>query len=94
MEAYKEVFAGQNLYAVLGVDKAAPAEAIKKAYFKKALIWVRRDRGRATRGEGALGCPLRTAWEGKTRRRGRGVRVRPLSVRSGRPCRARRNPPV
>jgi hypothetical protein len=39
--AVKLTFPGLGLYEILGVDKAATAEQIKKAYFKKALQWVR-----------------------------------------------------
>jgi len=40
MDSFKQLYAGQCLYAVLNVDKAADAAQIKKAYFKKALQWV------------------------------------------------------
>lgn len=40
MQAYKEAFADADVYAVLGVDRAATPAQIKKAYFKKALQWV------------------------------------------------------
>jgi len=54
MQAYKEAFADADVYAVLGVDRAATPAQIKKAYFKKALQWVSAARHSATgRGEGA-----------------------------------------
>lgn len=40
----KEIFgASTSLYDVLGCDKAATAEQIKRAYYKKALQWVSRS---------------------------------------------------
>ena len=38
--AVKAIFAGATLYEVLGVDKTATAEQLKRGYLKKALLWV------------------------------------------------------
>lgn len=45
----KAEFPGQTLYEILGVAKEATADQIKKAYFKKALQWVRHFARRAVR---------------------------------------------
>ncbi len=34
------LFPGLSLYEILGVDKAATAEQLKRGYLKKALQWV------------------------------------------------------
>ncbi len=51
----RQAFGDVSLYAILGVEKTATAEQIKRAYFKKALQYVRAPRGRRLP---AAACPF------------------------------------